>query len=220
MQPHSGTELETHDMKTILTSTARSPAMAPIFNHASMAHNNHLFFKNLSPDPQPMPPALQAEIEKSFSSVATLRREFVATAAAMFGPGFVWLAKAGPSDYRVLITYLAGSPYAGAHWRRQSTDMNTTGRTGTAAEYIRRQRAGLTTGFASRKGPDLPPGGIDLIPLLCLNTWEHVWLADYGIGAGGVGGKKAFVEAWWDRVDWASVAAAATISRPAIREFA
>ena len=50
------------------------------------------------------------------------------------------------------------------------------------------------------QGEKLAPGGIHLTPLLCLNTWEHVWLTDYGID-----GKRRYVEAWWDRINWTVV---------------
>jgi Fe-Mn family superoxide dismutase len=41
------------------------------------------------------------------------------------------------------------------------------------------------------------PGGEMLEVLMCVNTWEHVWLRDYGVG-----GKREFLERWWDVVDW------------------
>src|SRR5438034_8780394 len=47
----------------------------------------------------------------------------------------------------------------------------------------------------------LAPGGIDIHPILCVNTWEHVWLRDWGVG-----GKAGFLEAWWDKVNWEEVA--------------
>ena len=190
-----------------------------------MAHNNHFFFKNLSPSPVAMPAPLKAQLDEAFGSIATLRRELVLTAAAMFGPGFVWLVKAGSHDYRVLATYLAGSPYAAAHWRRQDTDMNTHGRGGSAAPFLRATAQGAGGGGGARwgatatasgfsSGAALPPGGVDVVPLLCLNTWEHVWLRDYGIG-----GKRAFAEAWWEVVDWEAVAEAAAVTRPVAPRF-
>lgn len=166
-----------------------------------MAHNNHFFFKNLTPNPNPMPSDLRRDLERSFSSIETLRREFIATASAMFGPGFVWLVQTSPSEFSILPTYLAGSPYPAAHWRRQDTDMNTTGQHGTGGPWLKNTQV---KGMPQKKD-ELPPGGVKLTPLLCLNTWEHVWLRDYGIGAGGVGGKKAFAEAWWEAVDWEAV---------------
>ncbi|TQS32505.1 hypothetical protein Golomagni_07176, partial [Golovinomyces magnicellulatus] len=137
------------------------------------------------------------------------RREFVITASAMFGPGYVWLIKAGPAEYRLLTTYLAGSPYPGAHWRAQSSDMNTVGYGGSAKTYFKNQVLG-----SKKRAGDLPPGGIELEPLLCLNTWEHTWLLDWGVGAGGQGGKAAFAEAWWNLIDWERVAQKSGVLRP------
>ncbi|RGP62886.1 fe-mn family superoxide dismutase [Fusarium longipes] len=204
-----GTELEDKDTKTIALMTAREPNQAPIFNYASMAHNNHFFFQGISPTGTPMPDALRTDLEASFSSIETLRREFVITASAMFGPGFLWLVKAGPGDYRLLPTYLAGSPYPGAHWRAQSTDMNTLGKDGSARNFMNNQAYG-----ANKRAGDLPPGGIELEPLLCLNTWEHAWLLDWGVGAGGQGGKVAFAESWWSLIDWEKVAQKSGVLRP------
>ncbi|VUC36120.1 unnamed protein product [Clonostachys rosea] len=204
-----GTELEDLDTKTIALMTAREPNQAPIFNWASMAHNNHFFFDGITPNPAPIPEVLKRELEASFSSMETLRREFVITASSMFGPGFIWLVRAGQADFRILPTYLAGSPYPGAHWRAQSTDMNTTGNEGSARSYFHDH----LTGQRKRVG-DLPPGGIELQPLLCLNTWEHSWLLDWGVGKGGAGGKVAFAEAWWDLIDWELVAKKSGVLRP------
>jgi Fe-Mn family superoxide dismutase len=189
--------------------TAREPSQAPIFNWASMAHNTHFFFDGITPTGTAMPDVLRKELEASFSSIETLRREFVITASAMFGPGFVWLVRAGPSDYRILSTYLAGSPYPGAHWRLQGTDMNTVGKNGSANQAFRDQ----VFGSRNRAG-ELPPGGIDLEPLLCLNTWEHSWLLDWGVGKGGAGGKLAYAESWWALIDWELVAKKSGVLRP------
>ncbi|CAI4217018.1 unnamed protein product [Parascedosporium putredinis] len=205
----AGTEFEQKDTYSTLTATAREPSKAPIFNHASMAHNNHFFFKNLTPNPTAMPSDLRRDLERSFSSIETLRREFVATASAMFGPGFVWLVQTAPNDFSILPTYLAGSPYPSAHWRRQDMDMNTTGNQGSAATWLKNTQV---RGMPQKKD-ELPPGGVKVTPLLCLNTWEHVWLRDYGVGAGGQGGKKAFAEAWWEAVDWEAVANSSRLTK-------
>jgi Fe-Mn family superoxide dismutase len=46
----------------------------------------------------------------------------------------------------------------------------------------------------------LAPGAINAWPILCVNTWQHVWMMDYGIA-----GKEEYLERWWDRVNWESV---------------
>uniref|UniRef100_L2FT36 Superoxide dismutase n=1 Tax=Colletotrichum fructicola (strain Nara gc5) TaxID=1213859 RepID=L2FT36_COLFN len=104
-----------------------------------------------------------------------LRREMILTASAMFGPGFVWLVKNSQDEFKVLTTYLAGSPYPGAHWRGQNVDMNTVGNTGTARPYFDNVVKAQTSGSK-------PPGALEAHPVLCLSTWEHTWLRDYGLG--------------------------------------
>lgn len=247
----TGTDYEDCDLKKIILDTARSPSQAAVFNHASMAHNTDFFFKQLRSANDPptnssadgsghaagpeIPASLRTTIEENFGSVETLHREFAATANAMFGPGFVWLVKAnqlqqtgkGGDNLRLLATYLAGSPYPGAHWRRQAVDMNTVGaETDTNAngnpvkQWLDRQAAAIHPESNPATGPlgapvdRSPPGGIDVTPLLCLSTWEHVWLRDYGLGKDGYGGKTAFVEAWWHAIDWDAVAGMANLNRP------
>ena len=53
--------------------------------------------------------------------------------------------------------------------------------------------------FGPRSGnePMMAPGAVMLEPMLCVNTWQHVWLHDYGFG-----GKREYLERWWDSVDW------------------
>lgn len=197
--------------KALLLDYARQPSMASLFNHASMAHNNHFFFSTLTTEKQEMPLNLQKNVEDNFSSVETLKQDFIATANAMFGPGFVWLVRTDDGIDRkrlaLLTTYIAGSPYPGAHFRRQERDMNTEMDLKNPADASR-QRALANMPVSNTVGSHGPlspkkiaPGGIGVIPLLCVNTWEHVYLADWGIL-----GKKQFLEAWWDRIDWNIVA--------------
>ncbi|KAL2259899.1 hypothetical protein VTK26DRAFT_6268 [Humicola hyalothermophila] len=222
----AGGEYENKHVKDILLLTARSPSgMDPvIFNHASMMHNNEFFFKHLSLKEVPIPEPLKGHLEKSFGSIETLRTEMAATAASMFGPGFVWLVKTSipgmPVAFKVLTTYLAGTPYPGAHWRRQDTDMNTSVSSwqpdGVAAgrSYLDRSAYGAgRPNTAAAKKVEFAPGGIDLHPVLCLNTWQHVWLWDYGFGTGDKGGKFEFAQKWWKRIDWDQVQKEANIQK-------
>ncbi len=218
------TEWQGRTPKDILVGTARSAEDASIFNYASMAHNNHLFFQNLSPTPVAMPETLKASLEASFGSIETLRREMTITAASMFGPGFVWLVKTShpgmSTAFKVLATYGAGSPYPAAHWRLQGTDMNTAVGTrsneaiAAGREYLSRSAYGA--GKANDIGDKVEhaPGGTNLLPVLCLNTWEHVWLWDFGFGVGSDGGGKlAYAEKWWNAINWETVLKAANIQR-------
>jgi len=40
-------------------------------------------------------------------------------------------------------------------------------------------------------------GGAEITPVLCVSTWEHAFLHDFGVG-----GKRRYLEAWWEAVDW------------------
>ncbi|KAH7069411.1 Fe superoxide dismutase-like protein [Paraphoma chrysanthemicola] len=204
-----GTPYENQEPKSLVIEFARDPTKAYAFNIASMAFNNHFFFRgiNVNPDVQSQPSQdLTAQIRKDFSSVDTLRESFLSTAEAMFGPGFVWLVQTNDShigSLRILPTYLAGSPLSGAHYRRQSHDLNTHN----ADSYQALNKVGSFGAAAKQNNqPKKPLGGIDVIPLLCVNTWEHVWLKDFGML-----GKRKYLEAWWDKIDWGFVRDNATL---------
>ena len=69
--------------------------------------------------------------------------------------------------------------------------------------WARQQEVSNRAGFAgpySGRDKVVAPGGLEVVPLLCVNTWEHVWLRDHGVG-----GKREFLERWWDRINWEEV---------------
>jgi Fe-Mn family superoxide dismutase len=206
--------MEGQESKSLVLEFARDPAKAYGFNIASMAFNNHFFFRGINTNPgvrsQPTTDMIR-QINNDFSSVETLRDTFLATAEAMFGPGFVWLVqtnesqKISGSSFRIMPTYIAGSPLSQAHYRRQSHDLNTHN----ADSYQALNKVG-SFGSAAKpnNAPKKPLGGIDVVPLMCVNTWEHVWLHDYGIT-----GKREFLEKWWDKIDWPVVEQYATAQK-------
>ncbi|TPX22664.1 hypothetical protein DIZ76_014542 [Coccidioides immitis] len=201
----AGTPDESLPAGSLLLKYARDASMASLFNYASMAHNNHFFFNCISPEPVAIPQKLEEAIDESCSSLDSLKAEFLATANAMFGPGFVWLVKVkDTAELKILCTYIAGSPYPGAHFRRQSVDMatQTTGVAGGENPQVASKLATRTFGAMGpySKSKVLAPGGADIHPILCVNTWEHVWLRDWGIG-----GKPGYLEKWWDRINWDEV---------------
>lgn len=168
-----------------------------------MAFNNHFFFRgiNSSPDVLSVPSAdLHKKINENFTSFDSLKETFLATAEAMFGPGFVWLVQTNDTQrkpLKILTTYLAGTPLSGAHYRRQEVDLNTHN----TASYQNLNKAGAFGANAKLKQqPKRSLGGVDVVPLLCVNTWEHAWLPDYGVG-----GKAEYLQAWWDKIDWEQV---------------
>ncbi|KAF9730599.1 superoxide dismutase [Paraphaeosphaeria minitans] len=195
----AGSSYENRDPKSLIVDIARDPLMAFPWNLASMAFNNHFFFRGLNANPN-IASAPSAEllplINRSFTSLETLQETMLLTADAMFGPGFVWLVQtpdAKDQPLKLLTTYIAGSPLSGAHNRKQPADMNTQNAESYAGSF----------GAAARQNQNRPKkslGGVDVVPLLCVNTWEHVWLHDYGVG-----GKMSFLQNWWAKIDWAQV---------------
>ena len=165
---------------------------------------------------KPVPPSsiFEQQISLSnFSSLESLRETFIATADSMFGPGFTWLIKRNTDQkLSILNTYLAGSPFPGAHHRRQPIDAATTPKdlvpgAQKAWQSVMARSGGVGNMNAGRMGAfaehgQLAPGGVDLDVLTCVNTWQHCWLMDKGIA-----GKREYLEDWWDSIDWRVVEA-------------
>lgn len=185
-----------------------------------MSFNNHFFFDGINADPnvQSQPTAdLLAYTNDSFSSLDTFRETFLTTAQAMFGPGFVWLVQtnelANKNPLRILPTYIAGSPLSGAHYRRQTLDLNTENPDSYQAKGL--NKVGIIgTAAQTEVKAKKALGGVDIVPLLCVSTWEHVWLHDYGVR-----GKREYLERWWDTIDWNKVRDKATLQQTHRNEF-
>lgn len=192
---------------------------AVLYNHAAMAEFTRVFWETLtdSDDANEHKPGLNTmrSIEKDFDSVDNLREEFLETADALFGNGFVWLMKAPRTgELTILATYNAGSPYSEAAPRRDNRDMATydgsqiaaqlSGRSGLGTPSI--EERALSRSTAGSFGPlssaraNLYLGALDAQPILCVNVWQHQWLPDWGIL-----GKRAYLRAWWDSIDWQKV---------------
>lgn len=217
----AGEVIENADVKTLIHQFARDPMNASIFNHASMAHNHHMFFQTLSASIVSLEkvPTLQDSLIKAFGSIETLKMTMLDTAAGMFGPGFVWLvyarepsgggsrlgARAG--SWKILNTYNAGTPYPEAGFRQQGIDMNNATPESYQA-YLQSQHLQPTNSAGSfgpysqvgREQAKLPPGGTSLMPVLCVSTWEHAYMYQYGIL-----GKRKYLEDWWAAIDWGVV---------------
>ena len=154
---------------------------------------------------------LTTRLSNSFSSIESLKKQYLATALSMFGPGFVWLIRnpssranlpstdvgnaANDPEFTILCTYIAGSPLPAAHPRAQSYDMNT--------ENELSMRAGAIGQYSGSVDSKIAPGRIPRAEV-CLGvcTWEHCWNHDFGVSGEG---KRKYLEAWWDSVDWSVV---------------
>jgi superoxide dismutase, Fe-Mn family len=146
-----------------------------------------------------MPPSLETALLRDYSSIDNLKTQFLANAKAMFGPGFIWLVYT-TNKYEVgtlrrffiLRTYLGGSPLAGAHFRRQEQDMNSSN----------------SRSYARSLGQRAADGLVEVTPVLCVSTWQHSWMFDWTVA-----GKEQFLEAWWNKINWKVVSDLADIDR-------
>ncbi|KAK5952573.1 hypothetical protein OHC33_006165 [Knufia fluminis] len=204
-----GSEYEHKTPHVIHTQMSRQPQYAYLYNISAMACFNHLWWEGISDVKKSVPENLRKDIEESFHSMDSLRNEMLESADAMFGNGFVWLMKesvgqAGVgmhSNLRILCTYNAGSPYAEA-WKMKQDKESSTGLNVQERNNIQMNRPQNTVGSFGRysqqgKDGSISSNSLQAIPLLCLNTWQHMWIPDYGIL-----GKRSYLGAWWDRIDW------------------
>jgi Fe-Mn family superoxide dismutase len=198
-----------------------------------MAFNNDFYFSGISLQPnQQMPLALQSALERDFGSIDSLKEEMLAMADAMFGPGFVWPVRVnttygiGDRKFMLLPTYLAGSPLAGAHNRRQPIDMNTQNVANAQAhggveglskaqfseQHMTPQNSVGSFGQYARKDANAPAyGGVNVLPCLCVNTWEHAYMYDWKFN------KRMFLERWWMFINWQRVATLSDVEGDARR---
>jgi Fe-Mn family superoxide dismutase len=190
----AGEAIDVSNLRGIAIQYARDPLNASLFNHASQAHNNHFFYGGLSTNATPLREFedMKNRLEKQFGSIDNFRISFVESAAGMFGPGYTWLVwdptgKEHAGAFKILNTYSAGTPYGEVGHRRQGMDM-ATNNVGAMGQYS----------AAGRKDGQVAPGSTRLFPLLCVSTWQHVYLYDYGPG-----GKREYLNTWWDAINWA-----------------
>lgn len=203
----TGSEEYTMSSKNIVLKHARNPLTVNLFNHASMAHNNYLFFNGLSSAPEPLTKfvKLHQSLIATFGSIETLQKTMLNTANAMFGPGFVWLVWAKdikdrgrePGAWRIMNTYLAGTPYPEAGYRQQDRDQSSLPNSGDAMNTV--GRFGKHSAYG-KKQAELPPGATWVQPVLCVNTWQHVYMRDFGVT-----GKREYLRKWWEAIDWHEV---------------
>lgn len=180
------TENETRVPFQILLNTARKSDQAHVFNHASQAYNNHLFFEALTDaDTNKTEPsrALLQKINQTFGDLDGLRQEILFEADTLMGYGWVFLVEAVDKNLHIMSSYNAGSPFTAS--RAQMFDLNNavSEKTEEDLEIIKSSVDVNEKNYA--------------IPLLAVNVWEHAYLPDYSFN-----GKADYLENWWKAIDW------------------
>lgn len=102
----AGTALEGADLETIVKKSDGA-----IFNNAAQTWNHILYFNTFSPNAkqQPEGPLLEA-IEKEWGSFDNFKKGFTTAGTAIFGSGWVWLAKTPEGKLVIMKEGNAGNP--------------------------------------------------------------------------------------------------------------
>ncbi len=101
-----GTEFENADLETIVKKSDGG-----IFNNAGQALNHQLYFTSFSPDGGGEPQGKLAEaINSKFGSFEKFKEEFNAAGLAVFGSGWVFLAKDDSGNLSIEKESNAGNP--------------------------------------------------------------------------------------------------------------
>lgn len=92
LAPHGPLQKKTGETLLLELSALPEPLRTSVRNHVGGHLNHSLFWKILSPRPQPGPgPSLLREIERSFGSYESFKTRFIDTAMKRFGSGWVWV---------------------------------------------------------------------------------------------------------------------------------
>jgi Fe-Mn family superoxide dismutase len=181
------TENETRPPLHIVMNTAQKSDQAHVFNFASQALNNHLFFEALvepeSNRTQPSP-ALARKIDQQFGGLDALRQEMLFQADTLLGHGWVFLVENADKSLSIQTSYNAGTPYDVS--RAQMYDLNggaVTNETLSSLEDIETINAEGEKNF--------------VVPLLALNIWEHAYIPDYSVA-----GRADYLEKLWSSINW------------------
>ncbi|HOM62927.1 MAG TPA: superoxide dismutase [Dysgonamonadaceae bacterium] len=101
-----GTKFENSDLETIVKESDGA-----IFNNAGQVLNHNLYFTSFSPKGGGEPKGKLAEaINAQFGSFEKFKEDFTAAGVALFGSGWVWLAKDADGKLSINSESNAGNP--------------------------------------------------------------------------------------------------------------
>lgn len=170
----------------IALNTSSKPDQAHVFNYATQAHNNHMFFQALrSGENNPTNPSapLLERIENSFGGMDNLRSQLLTEADTLLGNGWVFLAEGEDKGLYTMACYNAGTPYDFS--RSQMFDLN-----GAVSQDT------WETLDQIKKAIEAKEKNHSMV-LLALNVWEHIYVPDYSVS-----GRADYLEKWWNCIDW------------------
>lgn len=181
-----GTRHEGRSAFQLLLLTAKRTTDQHIFHYASQAHNNHMFFEQLTDKTHAAttrPSRFLLERITGISSLDSLKREVVRLAESAEGQGWVFLVENPDKSFKIMKCNNDGTPYF--HGKNQSLDLN-----GNIDPESFEQLTQL-----KQRGEN---GELDFtLPVLAINFWDVAYLTDYGIT-----GKREYLEKVFDCINW------------------
>lgn len=199
----AGTSLESYLPFHILLKTAKNQHQSHIFNLASAAHNNHLFIENILPvteegsalsETNKPSRLLEARLVDSFGhGWDQVKEEMVKSATDnVIGEGWLFLVENSNKELHILTIQNNGTPYYFP--RNQLFDMNSAIR---PEEYQHIKSVKELVDKASELGKKVDDW---TMPLICVNLWDHAYLADYGVQ-----NRAKYVRNVLDNLNWSVV---------------
>jgi superoxide dismutase, Fe-Mn family len=198
-----GTSAEDLSLYQIIQQTAENPDLKPLNYYASQAYNNQFFFESLRESVNPdaevssrLPDAKDADWRKVDIS-QTVRN----TPSDALGAGKTSLMATISDSFDSILAFREQMiNRASAMFGNGYTWLVTTDNT---FHVLNTYNHG--TPFRQNKDNALSNGNFgndmrNLVPLVSINTWQHVYLTDYGVA-----GKRRFIENAFDCLDWSVV---------------
>lgn len=133
------------------------------------------------------------KVTKSFGSHLGLKEQMINHADAIFGNGYTWLV-ATQGGLGVVNTYNAGTPFS------HITEQERRGASSSTSPASSSSFSSALSSASSDADVDSLLKLTDIVPLVNLNVWQHVYLPDYGVA-----GKRKFLENLFLTINWEKV---------------
>ncbi|EGW31057.1 uncharacterized protein SPAPADRAFT_142825 [Spathaspora passalidarum NRRL Y-27907] len=184
----NGTAYENKHPYQIILQSAKNTTDQHIFHYASQAHNNHLFFQQLTSKDQaqetrPSKFLMQRLVQQDIADVATLRSKIVELGSSTFGQGWLFLVEYPDKQIKLMRTNNDGTPYY--YGKSQVLDLNG-GVDETSYKFVENLKQRAANGEREYT-----------LPLLSINLWDHAYIRDYGVN-----GREKYLENVFDCIDW------------------
>lgn len=184
----AGTKFETRTPLQIVLLTSKNGLEQSVFHYALQAHNNHLFFEQLTERDAaaatvPSRFLLEQLAHQDIQGLQGLKDRLVEASRNVTGQGWVFLVERGDKSVEVLTSNNDGTPYY--FGRTLSLDVN-----GGLCEDTYRQYETIKLRATDHE--------LDFtLPLVAISLWDVSYMADYGMN-----GRLEYLQNVVDCISW------------------